>query len=125
MARARVELRGSLTHEASAAGGGRKMKKGSPVVLTNPAHIQYYRDQAGFAVTFLADKKKAKPVATEPDGGDGEPGGGGAVLHTEAELKKMRKSELVVVADALGMEEPDEHTVAELVSGILDAQVEG
>lgn len=116
--RARVELRGSLTHQAPASAGGRLMKRGSPVIMTDPAQIQYYRSQGGFSVSMLEAKKPAPAPAapSEPAGGEGSEGG-----HTEAELKKMKKAQLVEIAEGLGLE-TDGATVAELIDGILEAQ---
>jgi len=120
--RARVELRGSLTHQAPASAGARLMKKGSPVIMTNPAHVQYYRSQAGFAVTLLEQKAPKPAAAKESAGGDDEGGDGDG--YTEAQLKKMKKAELVEIADSMDLE-TDGANVAELIDGILEAQAEG
>lgn len=64
--RARVELRDSLTHFAPPRAGGRTMERGKPVIMTDPAQIQYYSTQAGFLVTMLEDKKAAAPALPPP-----------------------------------------------------------
>lgn len=112
--RARVELRGSLTHQ----GRGRAFKKGSPQILTNSADIVYYQQQAGFAVTMLSDKSKAatKVVAPEPDDDSGE----GDNDFNESELRKMKKADLQEVAEELGLD--IDGTVNELIERIMDAQ---
>lgn len=121
--RARVELRGSLTHQAPATAGGRLMKKGTPVIMTDPSHIQYYRSQAGFSVSMLEQKKAAKPAAPPAGDSGGASGGGGEEGYTEADLKKMKKAELVEIADSMDLE-TDGATVPELIDGILEAQEE-
>lgn len=111
--RARVELKGSLTHRAPAGKGGRTMKKGSPVIITEPAHIQYYKSQADFSVTVLDAMKSAAKPADGDNEGDG--------LPTQADLKKKKKAELQDIADGLGLE-TDGASVAELIDGILEEQ---
>jgi len=113
--RARVELRGCLTHQS----GGRLFKNGSPQILTNPSEIKYYQGQAGFTVTMLStEKAKApEPATVETDDGDG---GESDNDYTEADLRKMKKAELVDVAAELGLDA--EGTVNELVERILEAQ---
>jgi len=114
--RARVELRGSLTHDH----GGRVFKKGSPQILTNPAEIKYYQGQAGFAVTVLeGDKAKAKAAAT-PAATDVDEDGDDLVEYSEADLRKMKKAELVEIAEELELD--TEGTVNELIDRILETQ---
>lgn len=123
MARARIELRGALTHQAPAGAGGRLLKKGSPVIVTNPSHIDYYKSQSGFAVTLLKDKAKvaAKPAPEPETSDDGE--GEGDSGYSEAALKKMKKPQLQEIAADLELE-TEGATVAELIDGILEAQAE-
>lgn len=111
--RARVELRGSLTHQ----GKGRFFKKGSPQILTNAAEVLYYQQQSGFAVTMLSEQSKTatKVVAPEPDDS-----GEGDNDFNEAELRKMKKADLQEVAEELGLD--TEGTVNELIERIMDAQ---
>lgn len=61
MAKAKVELVGSLTHSH----GARRFEKGKPQVLTNPSEIAYYRGQPGFSVTEL-DAPAPKPGKAAP-----------------------------------------------------------
>lgn len=58
MPKARVELRGSMSHT----GNGRKFEKGKPQIMTNPSDIAYYQQQGEFSVTMLEedDEKPAK-----------------------------------------------------------------
>jgi len=111
MARARVELKGCLTFQ----GKGRTFKKGSPQILTNPADIMYYQQQAVFVVTMLSEKSKVvvetkQPVDNIKDDND----------FNESELRKMKKADLQEVAEELGLD--TEGTVNELIERILDAQ---
>lgn len=110
--RARVELRGSLTHDH----GGRVFKKGSPQILTNAAEIKYYQGQAGFSVTMLegAKAKAPAPVVDDDTGGESDND------YSEADLRKMKKAELVEIAEELELD--TEGTVNELIDRILEAQ---
>lgn len=117
--RARVELRGSLTHTA----GARKFKKGSPQILTNPSEIAYYRAQGGFSVTMMATEKakaKGKPVPPPEETGGAEDG------HTQASLNAMTKAELAgLAADEFElMLDPEDMKKADMVDAILQAQAE-
>lgn len=70
MARARIELRGALSH----ARGGRTFKKGAPQIVTNAGEIAYYRSVGGFSVTMLEDdpppRVKAPPPAATKSAGE-------------------------------------------------------
>lgn len=94
------------------------MKKGSPVILSNASHVQYYREQAGFAVTMLEAKAKAAPSAEAPK--EAESDGG---TYTVAELKKLKKAQLAEIAESMDLEF-DGASVADLIEGILEAQEE-
>ena len=118
MARAKVILRGCKTFEASPTKGGRKWKKGAPVILINDNEIDYYRTQSEFTVTDLGEPKKvaAKP---EADGG----GEGGPDKHTKSSLKKLGKDELMEMAeDTFGLELEGDETKDALAEAILEAQ---
>jgi len=112
-ARARVELKGSLSHS----GGPRFFKKGLPQILTIPSHIEYYQAVGGFSVTMLGNAKaKAAPPPPVPVEEPSEDG------LMEAELKKMKVAELHEVAKEMGLEiEPDAKKLA-LIKAILAAQ---
>lgn len=60
MAKARVELRGCMTHS----GRGRTFRKGVPQIMTNPSDILYYQSQGDFSVVMLDDDPA--PKAEEP-----------------------------------------------------------
>jgi len=60
--RARVELRGSLTHEHE----GRRFKRGSPQILTTVSEIMYYQSQSGFVVTILDNGKDKRFTPPKP-----------------------------------------------------------
>jgi hypothetical protein len=68
MARARIELRGSLSHTVR----GRVFKKGQPQIITSPDDILYFQQTDGFVVTLLnaAEKVKAPEMETQPDADD-------------------------------------------------------
>lgn len=125
MAQARVELRGCLTHLAPVKFGGRTLKKGSPVILTKPSEIQYYREQGVFSVTFLkrapAPVEKevvvTAPVVVEENDGKQE-------QYSKSQLAKLKPSELEIVMDDLGLEGADELTKSEKIKAILLAQAE-
>jgi hypothetical protein len=113
--RARVELRGSLSHT----GMGRTFKKGSPQIITNPAEIEYYKSLGGFTVTVLPDVKvKGKPTAPPPPDGDDD----GESAYTEAELNGMTKAQLTEVAEEYELELDDAMKKADMVAAILSAQ---
>lgn len=121
--RARVELRGALTH----IGQGRKFKKGSPQILTNPAEIAYYKQQGGFSVTMMA-AEKTKAKATEPtkpaDDGGGD--GGAEASYTEQVLQGKTKAELSeLAAETWELElDPDTMKKDDMVVAMLKAQDE-
>lgn len=134
--RARVELKGCLTHDA----GGRHFAKGQPQILTNPAEIKYYQGQAEFSVTMLdvaKSKKKAiesereaerksqvegddvdddndDDVEDDDDDDDGEDGEG----YTREDLKGYKKNDLKEIAAELGLDVGG--TVKELIDRIVD-----
>jgi hypothetical protein len=120
MARAKVVLRGCQTFQASPSKGGRKWKKGAPVVLTNENEIAYYKTQTEFTVTELGEPKK-KAAKPEPDEGGGEDGG--ASKHTKTSLMRMGKDDLMELAeDTFGLELEGDETKDDLAEAILEAQ---
>jgi len=74
MARARVELRGALTHTR----GHRTFTKGAPQVLTDDAELAYYKAQSQFSVTMLEEPKPAPAAAGSAKGSPGSATGGKA-----------------------------------------------
>jgi uncharacterized membrane protein YfbV (UPF0208 family) len=54
MARARIELRGALTHTR----GQRSVTKGAPQVITDANEIAYYKAQTSFSVTILEEPQR-------------------------------------------------------------------
>jgi len=119
MARARVELRGSMSHT----GGPRTFKKGQPQVLTNPDHIEYYRKVGGFSVTNLKDEKAKpgkKPAPADTSGGDD--GDDEDDVYTEADLKKMKVPELHDLAAELELEVDPDAKKADIIEVILNSQ---
>ena len=116
MARARVELIGSLSHTR----GGRKFERGKPQILTNAAEILYYQNQSDFAVTVEeAPKKKAKAAPPTPPAGEAK---GDGDDYTEEQLKKMKKDELIEVADELELLLEGNEKKSEMIEAILEAQ---
>lgn len=63
MVRARVELRGALSHTR----GGVVFKKGQPQTITDPGAIAYYKATSGFSVTML--EEEAPPRVKAPTAG--------------------------------------------------------
>ena len=59
--RARVELRGALTHRR----GGVTFKKGQAQTITDPAAVAYYKSTGGFSVTMLEEETYTR-VKEEP-----------------------------------------------------------
>jgi len=119
MARARVELRGSLTH----VGGGRTFKKNAPQILTNASEIAYYKGQAGFSVTEMKDSPKAKAKAAPPPSDDSdESGSGDEEGYTDAELRAMTKADLVDLGKEMGLALSDADKKADLIAAILEHQ---
>jgi len=117
--RARVELKGSLTHE----GNGRKFTKGQPKILTVPADIMYYKGQACFSVTVL-DAKKPKVKEPEPDPSkdvdpeDNADDGDGEEAYTAEDLEGHKKAELKEIAAEMGLDVGG--TKKELIDRIVD-----
>lgn len=68
MARARIELRGSLSHTVR----GRVFKKGQPQIITNPDDILYFQQTDGFVVTLMNAAEKVKAPGTETQPADDE-----------------------------------------------------
>jgi len=120
MARAKVVLRGCKTFQAAPNKGGRKWKKGAPVILTDENEVAYYKTHSEFTVTDLGEPKKqaAKPVAPEGGGDDG-----GTDKHTKTSLKKLGKDDLMTLAEeTFGLELEGDETKDELADAILEAQ---
>jgi hypothetical protein len=117
MAKARVELLGSLSYTK----GGRKFVRGQPQVITNAAEILYYQGQSDFGVT-VEDSPKAKaaaPKKTDDGKGDGNDASTGL---TEEQLSKMKKAELVETADELEILLEGNEKKSEMIEAILEAQ---
>jgi hypothetical protein len=132
--RARVELIGSFTHSSK----WRTFRKGNPQILTNPAEIQYYKNQPSFNVVLLDSKTKEKVVkevikkvkleppqdeVEEAEGyeeeeeyeeDDDEESG-----YTEGMLKDFKKSQLRALANDLELD--IEGTKKELIARIIEA----
>lgn len=122
---ARIELMGAKTHTAPARAGGRTLKYKTPIVITTPAHIEYYRSQGGISVTFLTKAKaKVAPPAPDAKGGDQDGDGMTPVMYTEAELNKMKKIELLEKADDLGLDKLGDASNADIKAAIMEAQRE-
>lgn len=144
--RARVELRGCLTHSAR----GRTVKRGEPFYTTNAADIRYYQAQADYAVTILeAPKRKGpaprpkKPAAAPPppppededdedepeseadDEGEEESDDLEDTSYTKSDLEKMNKASLAELAESdFGLElDPDKLSKPKMVAAILKAQI--
>lgn len=115
---ARIDLRGSLSHTAPASAGGRTLKRGSPVVITDPAHIQYYRNQGGISVTYLSKAKAKVQPEAEPE----QPEDLTPKKHSEADLNKMNKGQLFQVATLLGLDLDKTASNADIRTAILEAQ---
>lgn len=140
--KARVELRGCLTHSAR----GRTCKRGQPFYTTNAADIAYYKAQGEYSVTMLAappapKAKAAKPKpppppppddddddddeedgeeGEEPEGEDEEP-----ASHTKSDLERMNKEALAELAEtsfSLDLD-PDKLSKPKMVAAILKAQI--
>jgi hypothetical protein len=121
MARAKVVLRKCQTFQAAPNKGGRKWKKGAPVILTNENEIDYYRGQAEFVVTDLGEPKKKAAKETPADDGGGDDGGDDK--HTKASLMRMSKDDLMTLAeDTFGLELEGDETKDDLAEAILEAQ---
>jgi len=140
--RARVELRGCLTHTAR----GRTVERGRPFYTTNPADIAYYKSCGEYAVTILesepakpAKAKPARPAAPPPppddEGGEGEDGGDEDegesedltdAHYTKADLEKMTKPDLATLADEdFGLKlNPDNMNKPKMIGVILKAQID-
>jgi hypothetical protein len=133
--RARVELIGSFTHSSK----WRTFRKGNPQILTNPAEIQYYKNQPSFNVVLLDSKTKEKVVKEvikktklEPPQDEVEEGEGYEEEeeyeeeeddeesgYTEGMLKDFKKSQLRALANDLELD--IEGTKKELMARIIDA----
>lgn len=96
MAKARVELIGSLTHTAK----NRTFKKGEPQILTDGAEIEYYKGQPEFGVTELREVKPKAAAAPPPppEEDDEEEVEDAPVKHTAESLSKMSKADLITEA---------------------------
>jgi hypothetical protein len=131
--RARVELIGSFTHSSK----WRTFRKGNPRILTNPAEIQYYKNQPSFNVVLLDSKTKEKVVKEvikkaklEPPQDEEEVGGyeeeeeyeeedDEESGYTEGMLKDFKKSQLRALANDLELD--IEGTKKELIARIIEA----
>ncbi len=125
MARARVELKGSVSYVID----GRVWKKRKPQILTNDGEIARYKAIGGFSVSMLDEESKPKPkakatVVPPPPADDGDDGDDGMKSLVEAELKKMKKSALVIVGNDLGLDLDEDSKKSDLIEEILEAQEE-
>ena len=146
--RARIELRGCLTHTYR----GRTVERGQPFYTTNPADIAYFKAQSEFAVTILADKKPARKPAPKPpkketpppattsqeDSEEGESEEGGedgsdeesedlsAASYTKSDLEKMNKADLAKLAEDDFKLKLDINNLSKpkMVAAILKTQIE-
>lgn len=121
MVKARVTLTGSLSHEH----GGRRMIKGQPQVITNPAEILYYQQQSGFSVVVLdgenkptekkveAKKEEVKEEVKEEESKD---------AYTKDQLQAMKKRKLVDVAAEVGVLLEGSEKKSRMIAAILKAQ---
>ena len=136
--RARVELKGCLSHR----GNGREFKMGNPQILTNPADIKYYQGQADFTVTVM-EAKKSKVNAEEElepeindvydeedddeededdedEDGEDENEEEDGVDYTEDDLNSHKKADLKNIAAEMGLDVNG--TKNELIERILGNQ---
>jgi cell division ATPase FtsA len=136
--RARVELIESFTHNSK----WRKFRRGSPQIITNPAEIQYYKNQPGFSVVLLDSEAKEKVVIKkvksksksqqdeiekqeeyreeeEEEEYDDEEEGEEETGYTEGMLKDFKKSQLRSLAADLELD--IEGTKKELMARIINA----
>ena len=103
----RLNKSGPLTHTGR---GGRTIKRGQKVTLTDPEEIAYYQSIGGIDVRITQGKLASRtPVDPEPDiedddddtddddEGEGEDEVDG--LYDKADLKKMTRKDLVALAD--------------------------
>jgi len=118
MARAEIELVGSLSHTHLA----RKFKKNHPQIITNPSEIQYYKAQSSFKVTMLStsesqeqyelkpkSKAKVKPVVEKVEKEDAEEAAEAeAAIEAEAEADDGEEE---AVTEAEAEEEPTAETI--------------
>ena len=137
MARAKIELLGSASHT----GRGRKVIKGRPQFVTNPADIAYYESLPGFKVTMLGDtskpekKKPAEPKGDKPkqktaDDSKGKESKPEAPkkkekdkkTFTAAQLKGYKKPQLVKIADEAGVFLEGTEKKIDMIRAILKAQ---
>lgn len=138
--RARIELRGSVSHQSKF----RTCQRGKPWYSTNAAEIRYYKATGGFSVTMLAPEPRPKPVAAprpEPTGvveddGDGldeedddegeedESGPADSTL-TQAQLLAQNKTALAELALAtFNLElDTDKLSKAKMIAAIMKAQI--
>ena len=143
--RARIELRGALTHE----GRGRKSVRGKPFYSTNASEIAYYRSCGEFIVTVLSTdeavrpkpkktkkgkKAKAPPPPEEDDDEDDEEDdeedederGEVTDTLTKSALMAQNKTSLATLAfDMFKLElDVDALSKSKMVGAILKAQIE-
>ncbi len=77
MARARIELMNSLSHQSPR---GRTMERSKPQIITDAAEIRYYQSIAGFDVVMQSEpavKNRNVPPPPPPDDDDEESGDDG------------------------------------------------
>jgi len=128
MAKAEVELVGSLTHNS----GGRSFVKGRPQVITNAAEIAAFKANSDFKVKMLSDapekaakkapsKPKSKPQAPpEPQEEQVEPEK--KTEYTRSKLGSMRKADLIEIGLEHDLAFTGDETAKQMVEDILLAQ---
>jgi len=123
MARAKITLRGSMTHTVK----GRTFRKGFPQIITNLADIKYYESQPGFHVEMLSAPKKASTNPAAPKKTKDVPKPQveekpAAETHSRDKLKSMKKMELFAIAKHWGVETEGNEKKLDIIEAILEAQ---
>jgi hypothetical protein len=102
---AKITLRGSLSHTHR----GRKFARGVPQIVTDASEIAYYKQQSGFSVKMLKEKKATKKTSSVKK----------IKKFAKPDLQTMKKPKLVKLAEKRALLLTGEETKKDLIEAIL------
>lgn len=121
MTKAKVELVGSASHS----GGGRKLIKGQPQLITNLSEINYYKGQSGVTVTMIEEVAPQKAKVKTPSKVEVKQKAKvetKVAKYTQENLKGVKKAGLIEIAAELGVFLDGTEKKKEMIVEILEAQ---
>lgn len=106
---------------------GHKYQAGKGYVITDPAEIRKLDGNPNFSVTMLKGKKEELTVKKEVEESENEEEmmEEDSSIYTKADLKPLKKNELIEIAQTFGIDVEGDETKQQLITSILETQEEG